>query len=110
MTAHAPTDTAATRALAVSLLDEALMLLGAPVALVTATKHPLVWDAVTIRAALQAFAQRTGRLPGPREWRLGTAYGLPARATVVRVYGSLAAAYAASGLAAPESRQGRRTR
>src|SRR6185503_3987438 len=90
----------AQRALACSLLDEALTLLGFPalpgtVPALRSPKppgqpgHPIVWDDVTIPAALRAFVARQGRAPSRAEWRQATRHQLPARNTAVTVYGSL---------------------
>lgn len=104
----------AQRALAASLLDEALTLLAgavvtprpAPVAPVPQPGHAVVWDATTIREALSAFVAREGRPPWRNEWYQAGLAQLPGRATVLRVYGSLPAAYAACGLVWPAAHRG----
>lgn len=109
------TPVTAERALACSLLDEALMLLGVlvppPVPLPATRQTALigrkpVWNAETIRTAIQTFVAREGRAPTRSEWRYAAAHQLPGRSTVCAAYGSLGAAYAANGLLLPASRRG----
>jgi hypothetical protein len=105
MTAPRVTEASLTaqRALACSLLDEALRrLCPRPVG------HPVVWDAGTIPAALQTFVATHGHLPTRQAWRQATRHALPGLDAVRRVYGSLAAAYRACGVGQP-AREERRT-
>ena len=54
--------------------------------------RPKIWTEASIQAALARFVALYGRPPGPGEWNT---QGLPSRVAVWRVYGSLAAAWAA---------------
>ena len=114
-----PSRTSTSRALARSLLLEALTPPGTvplPVVLPSASVTRLVpalqrvpggrYTRETLQATLAAFFARHGRLPTRGEWRASGRYGLPTPATVQRHYGSQAALYAAMGCDLPQRRTG----
>ena len=98
------------RHLARSLLDEALAPPAPhgfhlpPIAPPSSGAKPSVtgaraqWTAQAALQALRAFVQRTNRLPTAKDWAMAKRQGIPARATVVRCWASLDAAYQAAGL------------
>jgi Homing endonuclease associated repeat len=58
---------------------------------------PEAWTGDRIVAAIQAWAQRTGRPPGAEDWREATASAHPSTMRVIRVFGSWSEAIAAAG-------------
>mgnify|MGYP001577751909 CR=1 FL=1 len=94
------------RQLACSLLDEALRLLGpsgqpssdTPPQARGVKGRPRFWDRPSSIAAIQAYVARHGSVPTRRTWMSARQAGLPGYATVCNLFGSLAAAYHASGL------------
>lgn len=55
-------------------------------------RRGIYWDRARCLGALHAFVTTHQRLPDWREWRRPKWYGLPARATLQKVFGSLEAA------------------
>ena len=110
------TDTAeeATRALARSLLYEALVGTAPaappePVRGTATTGRHVVWEKATITAALVAFGAQYGRAPTHAEWNKPGVCGIPGSATIRAVFGSVAAGLRTAGLQAlPRHRPSRR--
>ena len=95
------------RQLANSLLDEALRLLGiaahpasdiTPQARGVGRGRPRFWDRPRSIVAIQAYVARHGSVPTRRTWMSARQAGLPGHATICALFGSMAAAYPASGV------------
>ena len=94
------------RQLASSLLDEALRLLGSALQPPAGTTpqaqgvrgRPRFWDRPRSIAAIQAYVERHGSVPARRTWMSARQAGLPGYATICALFGSVVAAYDASGL------------
>lgn len=92
-----PDDASSVRALARSLLTEALrnqLTLPPPVprrAVRRSTGRTPYWTRAHIVGAMQGFVTRCGRLPIGNEWYHAQEYGIPARQTIMRHFGSMEA-------------------